>query len=199
MSELKIRVTLGNYNIELEGASEDVIAQFTDLKENGLGQIVDQFANITKLTPTELQSINADTQDKLLTSPKDGNNDHSLLDLAVKDIISSETEWIVIYAYYITNEGKTNFTRQDLIKKYEETNRKKQSAIKNLSVYINLNQKYGWLRKLNDTDYILLPTGVSKAQEILGRPTGSAKPAKKQKKSVKNKPAKNSFTDSNEN
>lgn len=199
MSNLKIKVTLGNYNIELEGASEDVISQFKEIKDHGLGQIVDQFANIAQRTPINLHNAGESSKENLLVESQSTDDEHSLLDLASKDIISSETEWIIIYAYYIKNEGKTYFTRQDIIRKYEETNRKKQSALKNLSVYIGLNQKYGWIRKHNDTDYILLPAGITKAQEILARTVGSAKSIRRQKKPEKNIAETNTISNSNEN
>lgn len=183
MANLRIKVILGTYNIELEGASEDVISQFEDLKKNGLGEIVGQFTNLVKATSTNV--VSSEEPQLLKASASSTGNNPSIHDLAHKFIVSSETEWVLIYAYYINESGKTQFTRQDIIAKYEETSRKTTSALKNLSVYIGLNQKYDWLSKLNDKEYIITPGGIKKAKEILSKQEGSAKITKRQKKTDK--------------
>ena len=163
MPDLKVKVSLGSFNIELEGSSEDVISQFNEIKESGLGKIVDQ------LTPKIIQLSGTKPKDCLQISqpgeyeelPVETDNDStqieanllSLNDLAIKDLPCGETEWVLIYGYYSTQEAnKQTFTRLDINSGYKTSNRSTDTRMKNLSGSIKGAIKKNWFRSLNNTD-----------------------------------------------
>ena len=173
-SKLRIKLNIGSFNIEIEGASEDVNSQFDDLKKNGLGEIVDQLA---PLINSPIQKINTKpnsdntSQEPLLL--EEGNTQNidftSLQNIVYKQLPNSETEWLLIYSYYLNSEGKNTFARRDFIQKYEESNRKTEQRIKNLSASIKGAVSKNWISALNETDFIITEKGKNYATQILSR------------------------------
>lgn len=100
----------------------------------------------------------------------------SLQSIMMKNLPSSETEWITIYSFYTSNFGKDIFTRQDIINCYQQTKRKTPQRIKNLSGSIKTVVNSNYINPLNDNQFSILDNGVEKAKEILSRTSGS--PAK---------------------
>lgn len=108
--------------------------------------------------------------------------------IAMKNLPSSETEWIVVYAFFASDYGNEIFTRQDLIDKYTESNRNNKDRMRDLAAYIRAAVKANYLNPL-ETGYSILEKGVEKAKEILSRTSGSApkyKPTAKDKKEEDN-------------
>lgn len=81
-----------------------------------------------------------------------------------------EREWIVIYALYASDFGKKTFTREDIVQKYEETDRKDISRINNLTNNIFNAAKKGWM-VINPEDKKLYITaeGITMAFTIATR------------------------------
>ena len=188
MSHLKIRVNIGSFNVELEGSSEVVISQFDELKKNGLGEIVDQLAprmqaNIQNVeSPTDGSASSQESPLLLGTEQLDG-QDVSLQNIVYRQLPKSETEWILIYGYFLDREGKNSFGRADLIQKYDESKRKSEVRMKNLSASIKGAITSKWLSALNDKAFIVTDKGKSYAIEILTRQEGTTRvPKKRQKK-----------------
>src|SRR5690606_33425391 len=63
--------------------------------------------------------------------------------VAMKNLTGTETEWIVVYAFYASKYGQEEFSRQSIIEKYSESNRKNKDRIKGLSAYITATVKGG--------------------------------------------------------
>jgi len=93
--------------------------------------------------------------------------------VAMKNLPSSETEWVVVYSFYASLFGKETFTRQNLIEKYKESNRLDSGKKSALSSYITRAVQGNFLNPLAN-GYSILNSGIVKAKEVLGRTTGSS-------------------------
>ena len=190
MSDLKIKVSLGSFNVELEGPSADVISQFDEIKKNGLGQMVDQlvpvFVQNKKIQDEQTVVGVVDAKDPAqLAAGITPGDEMSLKNVVIKMLPQFESEWVLIYSYYIDLEGKTSFTRTDIIAKYEESNRKSAARMKNLSASINGAVRKNWVAALNDTEYMVTEPGKTFARQILARTGGTAKPPREKQKKEK--------------
>ncbi|RYD83028.1 MAG: zinc ribbon domain-containing protein [Sphingobacteriales bacterium] len=101
--------------------------------------------------------------------------------VAMKNLPGTETEWIVVYAFYSSNYGQEEFTRQNIIDKYSESNRKNKSRIKSLTAYITAAVKGGYINPLENS-FSVLDKGVEKAKEIISRTNSSSPKAKSSSK-----------------
>jgi hypothetical protein len=97
--------------------------------------------------------------------------------VAMKNLPATETEWVVVYAFYSSNYGKDTFTRQNLIEKYEESNRLDSDKKKALSMYMKRAVQGNFINPLADT-FSILDNGIEKAKEIISR-TKSSSPKSK--------------------
>lgn len=185
MDNLKMKVTIGSFVIELDGPSEKVKEQFDDLKTNGLGQMIDQLtpymAHIQSVKNPEIPSS------KNLIAPPESTGDYpTIQELVMRSLPKSETEWVLAYSFYLKREGKDTFTRDELIRKYEESKRKSSSNLKNLTQSIKVAVGKSWIKPINDTDFIILPDGETAALEIFSRtkPAIMRQPRKKSSKMI---------------
>jgi hypothetical protein len=194
-NNLKIKIAQGDFSFELEGPAEKVIEQFTDLKENGLGKLASpQKTSVIPSGPParhqhpdgikEDPPLNSSTSSQQKASPN-GTRYISLRDLLLKQLPKSEPEWLLVYAFYSSNYAQNEFTRDDILLKYEETNRKTDNRMANLSNNIKAVVGKDWLRSLNDKDMLVTDEGITTAKEILSR-TSSSKPKKVAAKKKKN-------------
>jgi hypothetical protein len=187
MCSLKIKVSLGSFNVELEGPSADVISQFDEIKKNGLGQMIDQLVPIFTQNkkfqegqiPEDVPEEHAQAQLSAPIAPTDG---ISLQNVVIKQLPKSEPEWVLIYCYFIVQAGKGAFTRTDIITKYGESNRKSEVRMKNLSASVKGAVRKNWISALNDKDYIITDGGRTHAKQILARTGGTSKPPRERQK-----------------
>ncbi len=122
---------------------------------------------------------------KMLTDSIDeGNEDRfqgmttpSLRDVVLKSLPKSEVEWILIYAFYASEFGIKEFTRQDISALYESSKRKSGNTAKNFGSNISAVIRKNWMRSLNDNEYILESDGKNYALQIL-QGNSVAKPKK---------------------
>lgn len=169
--KLRIKIAIGDLDIELEGNSSIVIEQFDKLKTDGLGKIIQNYnvessPKIVKETPPPQKQ---DTVKK--SNPNESHKDDfpSLRDIFLRDLPKNEKEWLVIYGFYISGFELSEFKREDLITKYSESNRRTESRIANLSNNLKSLTKLGLVKSLNDTDLILTSKGSDLAKEIINR------------------------------
>ncbi len=80
-----------------------------------------------------------------------------------------EREWILIYALYASESGKRTISRDDIVLKYEETGRKDQSKINNLTNNIANAVKKGWIDHPGDKKFYITPLGIKIAFDIATR------------------------------
>lgn len=185
MDNLKMKVTLGSFVIELDGPSEKVKEQFDDLKANGLGQMIDQLTPyMAHIQPAK--NPESPSPKNLIAPPMSTSDFPTIQELVMRSLPKSETEWVLAYSFYLKSDGKDTFTRDDLIRKYEESRRKSSSNLKNLTQSIKVAVGKTWIKPINDTDFILLPDGETAALEIFNRtkPAIARQPRKKLSKTI---------------
>ena len=189
MGNLRIKLKYKSFEIELEGEEETVQAEFKDIKQNGLGNVVNgvdmsETNYIIETIPKQLEQTSNSNGDPIkIVTPT---NLPSLKDVIMKQLPSSETEWILVYAYYASESGTKTFTPKNILESYESSKRKTASRHANLSKNIKSIFGKGYFSALNDEEYILTDDGKHEAIEILTRKHGAqiaqTKPASKSSK-----------------
>lgn len=172
MGNLRIKLKYKSFEIELEGEEATVQSEFKDIKQNGLGNVVNgvdisESSYIIESTPRQIQSSSVNTEEfSTVASPI---NTPSLKDVIMRQLPSSEREWILVYAYYSSNNGNNSFTSKNILEHYESTKRKTASRHKNMSQNIKALFGKGYFSALNDDEYVLTDDGKHEATEILTR------------------------------
>jgi hypothetical protein len=169
MGNLRIKLKYKSFEIELEGDKETVQSEFKDIKENGLGNIV---MGVDMSETTYLVEPNGDFPKQIAQAET---IDHiesdypSLKDILMKQLPSSESEWILVYAFYGTDFGNKPFTNKTILEAYESTKRKTTQRHKNMSGNIKKQFNKGYFSALNDEEYIMTSDGKHQAKEIITR------------------------------
>ena len=103
--------------------------------------------------------------DDIGSSPVD---EHPTLEnVVLKGSPKKEYEWLLIYAFYCSNNGSTLFTREDLRSKYDSTNRWTEARSKNFAVNIKSLVSNGYISAVNSNDFRIESAGLLKAKAIL--------------------------------
>lgn len=187
MSDIfKLRVCIGDANIELEGNGNLVHTIFSELREDGLGKLSAPIKTNTSQVPKET----ADTNAPIEVREDTGNNAQPVENqlpqintVVVKNLPKTEAEWVLVYALYASEEGKKTFTEDDLRKLYQDSGRWNDSRSKNFSANLKKAVASNWFAFVNASNYSLLESGKALAYEILQR-SNSIKDSKKAKRAV---------------
>jgi hypothetical protein len=146
----------------------------------------EEFGQVKVLDST-LSNVN-NQEPKLQSQNSSANNEYpTLRAIGMKNLPSSETEWVVVYAFYASNFGSETFTRQNIIEKYKESNRLDNDKKVILSSRIARAVQGGYLNPLAN-DYSILEKGIEKAIEIINRSSSSSPRVKTSSKKTKVKP-----------
>jgi len=171
MDTLKMRFKLHELEFEIEGQQDTVKEEFRNFNENILTQLLSKI-NIANISPAVQPEIPTRKKTIELPEPTDVNESSdedypTLKDIKIRDLPKSETEWLLIYAFYATGFGKNEFTRAMLAKSYDESDRKTDIRIGNLTKNLNSLVTGLYIKSTNDTSYILLEAGKIKIMEVL--------------------------------
>ncbi|WP_343604816.1 zinc ribbon domain-containing protein [Fluviicola sp.] len=193
INKLRIQETVDGRSIEAEFTDPaakglmDTLGNFLVAKQLSLNttniQDISKFDNISTNSHENIEAqIIAET---VVTSTLQNTNYPTIESVMMKNLPSSETEWITIYSFYTSNFGKDIFTRQDIINCYQQTKRKTPQRIKNLSGNIKTVVTANYINPLSDNQFSILDPGIEKAKEILSRTSGSPAKISKTTKTVK--------------
>lgn len=166
MSELRIKVTIEGMSVELEGDAETVKEIFASLKENGMGYmntLSKPVAVISKKTTVE-----ESTPDFVSVEEELEQEDiPSLENVVLSGGPSTEVEWILVYAFYCSEQGKKFFTRDDLRQCYKDTKRYTRARSKNFATNIKslISEKY--ISAVNMEDFRIERSGLDFATKII--------------------------------
>lgn len=151
------------------GTSEET-AEFAEAEVVNNGNAVSKTEAINKPVPTDT------------VKPEEY---PSLIAIAMNNLPSSETEWIVVYAFYASDYGKEIFSRANLLNQYKESKRyDKQTTNRDLSTYIKRAVSAGFINPLQ-SGYSILAAGTEKAKEIISRTNSSSPKVKASSKTKK--------------
>ena len=90
----------------------------------------------------------------------------TLEEIKLRDLAKTETDWLLVYTYYASQGGNKQFTRDEIIQYYQDTERYTKKRKSGLSQYIKNITKSRYIKPTNETDFILLDKGKNKAIEI---------------------------------
>ncbi|MBP6025548.1 hypothetical protein [Ferruginibacter sp.] len=198
MDTLKMKFKLHGLEFELEGNETTVKQEFENFKIFTVDllskvNVISPQATITPQIPSTLQG----QQFKHLGQPEEATfidvaDIPTLKDVKLRDLAKSETDWLLVYAYYASAGGTKEYTRDNIIQLYKDTDRRTDNRIKSLSQLFKNISKALYIKSTNDTNFILLEKGKNKVLEIF-KGNSSAKTAKKT--IVKSKLSENKMTD----
>ena len=134
MKELKIKIKLGQFEVELAGDSDDVKETLKGLKEDGFGNLLGNSVILdqTIIIPEE-QPIQLGSAEKIIDS---SGGFPSLREIVIKQLPKSEVEWVLVYAFYVVQE-KESFSKQDVKEIYKKSDRWSNNNRKNFSSNFN--------------------------------------------------------------
>ena len=188
MSEVfKLKVCIGNANIELEGEGNLVHTIFSELRENGLGKLSASVPGESKNdVPDKGVGNNISCEEKNCIEPKESQirEDSKLPQIntiVIKNLPKTEAEWIAVYALYVSEQGTKIFNKENLRQLYQDSGRLDDSRNKNFSKNIKKAIAEDWFEIVNDDTYSLSEAGKKIAYEIIQR-TASNDGGKKAKK-----------------
>ncbi len=90
----------------------------------------------------------------------------SLTEVKLRDLAKSETDWLLVYTYYASKGGTKEFSREEIIQLYKDSDRKTNNRLKGLSQIIKNVSKALYIKSTNDTNFILLEKGKARVLEI---------------------------------
>ncbi len=183
----KLKVCIGNANIELEGEGNLVHTIFSELREDGLGKLSDSVpAELKNDVPNKGIDNNIPCEENSVETKEPQIKEASKLPqintIVIKNLPKTEAEWIVVYALYVSEQGTKIFNKEDLRQLYQESGRLDESRSKNFSANLKKAIAADWFTIVNDNTYSLSEAGKKIAYEIIQR-TASSDGGKKVKKS----------------
>lgn len=170
MSDFKLKIVIGDAQIELEGDGELVHTIFQEVKDTGLGKLAPFVqANPKHLhVPVDESSSDTDnskdTQGETIEPPTEL---PTLQNVVLQGLPQRESDWLLIYAAYASDWGKTLFTKDDLRAKYSETKRTTENRRKNFAANLKSLSTSRYISAVNDKEFRLDKAGIEKAQSIL--------------------------------
>lgn len=194
METFKLKVSLGDAQIELEGNENMVQTIFQELRDQGLGAL-QPVIKMDKPASSNNNPAASNIPSRATPAPDDANSPPAvelptLENVVLKGGPKTEVEWLLIYALYCSNQGSSFFTRDDLRAKYDETNRFTDARGKNFASNIKSVVSNGYISAVNANDFRIESTGILKAKSILqGTTTGKGDKPKGKTTSSKKAPA----------
>lgn len=188
MSELKIKVTWDGMAIELEGETESVKEIFNSLKESGMGNMGQCGKKAVNVSTNNTETIR-ENENTVVIGEEDfeemGQPEiPTLSNVVLAGGPRTESEWILIYAFYISEQGAKFFSRDDLRQCYKDTNRYTATRSKNFSSNIKILISEKLISAVNQTDFRIERKGIELALGIIcGEIEGKSLKATKKKTS----------------
>lgn len=170
MSELKIKVTWDGMAIELEGETESVKEIFNSLKDSGMGRMGE---NSRKTVSTTTNEINSVTDEEAIGGDVGSNVERECVDIpSLQNVVlaggpRTESEWMLIYAFYSSEQGRKLFTKDDLRQGYKETNRATPTRSKNFATNLKILTSDKLISAVNQTDFRIEKKGIELATKIV--------------------------------
>lgn len=177
MNSLKMKFKLHELEFELEGSEATVKREF----ENFKSFTIDLISKVNVAIPHN-SPIPQGQQFTLIEQPKEvqlvelSSGLPTLKDVKLRDLAKGEGDWLLVYVYYATAGGTKEFTREDVIQLYKDSDRWTEARRKSLSAYVKSASKAQYIKSTNDINFILLDKGKAKALEIFnGKSTATAR------------------------
>ena len=153
MGNLRIKVKYSLFELELEGDSDKVQKEFSDIKQNGLGNLLGK-SNYADAAPVVISEALINSGGTEIVNS--GGGDYpQIKNVLMKQLPKSEAEWLLIYAFYSSDFGEKSFSINDLNNMYESTNRTTDNRKANFSNNFKQLFKSDWINAQNDNDHLM--------------------------------------------
>ncbi|MGC4100786.1 hypothetical protein [Ferruginibacter sp.] len=159
-----------NIGKELTNMLRDTYTLKVASKLNGISSGVENYTHEEEhITHDQTNTLTQDTNPKdattTLNSSKIEDSEIMHIDDAERSLDCSETHWILIYAFYISECGKNNFNKEVVLNKYKEA----RSAGSRMSNFSNKwNSLFPKLIKtIKNDEFRLTDNGINTAKEII--------------------------------
>lgn len=179
MADSKIKISSDSLNIEIEGTSELIYKIFTDLKDGRFLPPPEPAAQ-TEPEPAQLNLISTDRQAadntrKIDVLPQDNikpvrpatTHMPDLNELILERRRFTQTEWMILLAWFTSHKGKFTFTKKDINKPYMKTSKytgMKHNQLKSNLISLILNDCIVCVEK---GTYLMTDTGIKRAISLL--------------------------------
>lgn len=170
MSELKIKVTWDGMAIELEGETESVKEIFNSLKDSGMGCMGGNGKNSVNTTMRTVTSLrDEDTTDSEVDNSIESEcvEIPSLQNVVLAGGPRKESEWMLVYAFYSSEQGTKLFTKDDLRQSYKDTNRVTSARTKNFASNLKVLTSNKFISAVNANDFRIEKKGIELATKIV--------------------------------
>lgn len=168
MDNLKMKFKLHGLEFEIEGNEKTVKEEFANFKSFITADLLSK-VNIVAPQLTTATSIPVSQRIEQVQEIEtiEMTDFPAMKEIVKRDLPKTETDWILVYAFYSSQFGEETFTEKDIKTFYETTGRKNVSRTKNLSKNFTSLLKQEFIKVHNDTEYILKEKGLNYAKEIL--------------------------------
>jgi hypothetical protein len=187
MSQLKIKINSNDYSFELEGDEVTVAKYFEKFEANGL-----PFLNCLRNSSTKIEEpLKSESfkEDNPLEEKNNKGNSILLDDIVIRQLPGPESEWILVYCYYVSENFSRKFTKNEIIDLYKKSDRWTDSTNKNFSANLKVVIKNGWIRSVGSDTYVIIDGGKEKISEIMSRTNAGKKKIITKKTTVESKQA----------
>lgn len=170
MSELKIKVTWDGVEIELEGETESVKEIFNSLKDSGMGCMGGNNRKSVSTTTSTTKSVSYEGSIDSDVAGDDGGEDvdiPSLQNVVLAGGPRTESEWMLVYAFYSSEQGAKLFTKDDLRQVYKDTNRLTPARSKNFASNLKALTSDRLISAVNQNDFRIEKKGIELATKIV--------------------------------
>jgi hypothetical protein len=181
----KITVSNGDQSVQLEGDQQFILDEY--VKKGRVKTLLLQLDDETQIIGEDERELNVNMNTDIpnskykvvqdhYTEPK-RNRTHSetnhppdtLQEVVKKKLGVREVEWLLIFCFYASAFGTTDFTREQIVKLYQSTGRENLSRTANLSNNMRTVARYGWITEVSKTVYAMNTKGINRAETILSR------------------------------
>lgn len=192
---IKIKIFRGEDAVEIEGDSDLVWNQFvekgrmdklfqggfvnsqkslkseeieegTDFNGHLIGNAVKNGSTVDKTESSALRDSLASYSEETIDTKLINDSIFAILKYRLN---SREVFWLLVACYLLSEFGKEEFSREDILTLYDETGRSTLSRKKNLTNNLRtMSDQYNWVEGSNSR-YILTDDGISRAERLIAR------------------------------
>ena len=179
MSECKIKIASESLKIEIEGTSDLIYKIFTDLKDGRFSPPPEP-VSINKPEAAQLSLICSDEKDSSDTQSADAlpqddikavnpanNHTPDLNELILEKRRFTQTEWMILLAWFASHKGKVAFTKKDIRKPYlsiSKYTKMRSNQLKSNLISLIFND---YLIAVEKDVYMMTDAGIERAISLL--------------------------------
>lgn len=164
MANSNLKVTCKDYNVEIEGLDELIYKIFTDLREYG-------FSAISKVEVSDNSNTDAPKETgKVIDNVHSISETKALPDLNILILEKrrfTQSQWMLLIAWYCSHHGKIFFTKKDVKKMYTSLRKYTRMKTSDFSTFFIQLIYNNYISQVDAERFELSSTGFDKSVELL--------------------------------